>query len=242
MAERVRLQREGVASVAACTLAVGTERWAFAEDHRDRIAAHWHARRAENPKFFNGAIFVLTEAGIDGDRFSGTLARIDFASYLYWRETGFADETVRDCFGTGVIVSADGAVLLARQKAGQINSGFAYLPGGFIDARDVAGDHTVDVGASISREIAEETGLGSADLDPQPGLLLSCAGPLVSVARVYRSALNAADLGGAIAAHIAADPNAELEGVEFAWRAAALDPERVPPYARQLLRHVLPPK
>lgn len=239
MAKRVLLQRDGVLAVDSCALTVGTERWPFADAHRGPIGEHWRRRSAENPKFFNGQIYVLIEGGLDGGVFRGALAPADFASYLYWRDNGFGDSTVRDCFGTAVIRSADGAVMLARQKAGQINSGLLYLPGGFLDARDAGADRLVAVTGAISREVAEETGLGPPDLEPQPGLLISCAGPLVSVAQVYRSRLTAAELEKTVDAHIRADPAAELEGIAFASSYDALDAGAVPLYARQLLQRVL---
>jgi 8-oxo-dGTP pyrophosphatase MutT (NUDIX family) len=236
----VRLQREGVTTVDACDLHVGAERWQFADDCRAQISEHWRVRSAENPKFFNGTVFVLIAGVIEGNRFRGQLAQTDFASYLYWRESGFSDPAVRDCFGTAVIRAADGGVLLARQREGHINTGLSYLPGGFIDVRDTTEGQVIDVGASILREITEETGLGTSDLAVQPGLLVSCAGPLVSLATVYQSELDAADLARAIDAYIAADADGELEGVEFVQDLSSIDPARVPPYARQLLQRVLP--
>ncbi len=112
---------------------------------------------------------MLASHSLGADRFEGQLMPVEFKSFLYWKEHGYPDTSVRDTFGSALIRSAEGHILLGRQRAGNINAGLAYLPGGFIDGRDVAADGSIDIAASVAREVAEETGLGAGDIERMPG-------------------------------------------------------------------------
>ena len=171
--------------------------------------------------------------------FRGQLLRTDFKSYLYWRETGFADTSVRDAFGSALLRSAEGYVLLGRQREGHINSGLAYLPGGFIDERDIGPDGRVDLDASIGREVAEETGLDTEAAQRRNGYWLTRVGSLVSIAVEFQLHDPADVLLERIGAHLAADAESELTDVVVVRRAADLDGLAVPNYARALVSHVL---
>ena len=178
--------------VARCALALSGEPWSYAERHRAAIAAHWERTRAERPKLFDGPVHVLTTHALRGDTLTGTFACTDFKSFLYWREHG-ADGPTRDGFGSSLIRSSDGCLLLGRQSEGHLNAGFAYPPSGLIEPGDGAGE-TIDIEANIARELEEETGLGRADLERRPGYVVTVSGPLVSIAIEWSSALPATAL------------------------------------------------
>lgn len=221
-----------------CDLVAGGRSWGFAARHAAGIEAHWDKRRVENPGFFNGVIHLLADFRLEAGRFEGELLRTDFKSYLYWRDTGFPEAGVWDAFGSALIRSAEGYVLLGRQREGNINSGLAYLPGGFIDGRDVDGRGRVDIVASVLREVAEETGLAAEELSISPGYLVTFAGPLISIAVELVSPLEAGPLRERMRAHFAGDPQSELTDVVVIQgpedgRAAAM-----PEFTRILLDHV----
>jgi 8-oxo-dGTP pyrophosphatase MutT (NUDIX family) len=218
-----------------CDLRVAGERWAFADRYGAEIDAHWARRKADNPAFFNGTLHLMTRHDLAEGAFTAQLVRTDFKSFLYWRETGAPDRSVADAFGSALLRSVEGHVLLGRQRPGNINGGLAYLPGGFIDARDVVEDGAIDIEASIARELAEETGLEPAALERTPGFILTFLGPMVSIAAEFRSPLPAEELCAAISAHIAAEADPELAEMVVVRSARDLDGLDVAAYASVLL-------
>ena len=224
--------------IAACKLVVDAGPWAFAERCASEIAQHWQRAVAERPKLFNGTVFILRDHALMGDVFEGRFVRSDFKSFLYWREMGFPDASVRDGFGSAVIRSAEGHVLLGRQTSGNLNAGLAYPPGGLIDTRDVSGS-AIDIDASITRELTEETGLAAAEMARTPGYLLTRAGPLVSIGIELRSALPAEALRACILSNIATQSAPELADIVIVRSSDQIDTDTFPRHARALLRLLL---
>jgi hypothetical protein len=74
--------------VSRCELALSAEPWRYAERHRDAIAAYRQRVSTERPKLFDGCVHVLTSYALGNGTLSGTFARTDFKSFLYWREHG----------------------------------------------------------------------------------------------------------------------------------------------------------
>ena len=224
-----------VERVATCRLTVDASAWPYAAQHAPQIDTHWHRRRAENPAMFNGVIHLLhTEASATG-AIAGTFLRTDFKSYLHWREQGFPEAGVRDGFGSALIRSAEGHVLLGRQRQGNINAGLAYLPGGFIDQRDVLTDGSIDLDASIVRELTEETGLTATDVSIAPGYIVTRRGALLAISREIVSPLSSQELRARILSHIGDDPQSELVDAVIMRSTADFDGTAMHPYARQLL-------
>lgn len=224
--------------IGRCELSVDPQPWPFADRCRAEISEHWQRAIAARPKLFDGTVYLLREGALERETFKGTFVRADFKSFLYWRESGYPDLSVRDGFGSAVIRSAEGHVLLGRQTSGNVNAGLAYPPGGFIDARDVCED-TVDIDASIARELAEETGLAAAKLARTPGYVLTRAGPLMSIGIEWRSALPAEALRARILAHVASQSEPELADIVIVRKCDEIDENTVPRYARALLRLLL---
>lgn len=221
-----------------CTLTAASWRWSFPETAAEAIAAHWHQRQSENPHFFNGRIFMMRGPRL-GETFSAELFQTNFADFLYWRENGFPDAGVFDGFGSALLRSADGSVILGRQGFGHINSGLTYLPGGFIDPRDCDPHGRIDIAASIAREIAEETGIPAATLSQRPGYLITRCGASISIAVEYVSQLPTGQLLDHISAHLQSGSEPELEAALAVSSLADLSGLAMPPYARPLLEHVL---
>lgn len=229
-----------VVRVNAYRLAVFDERWAFADSNAEAIAAHWQRRKAENANFFNGAIHLLHRYALVDEIFTAELFRTDFASYLYWRENDYPDKSVSDCFGSALLRSGDGKVILGRQAPGNVNSGLTYLPGGFIDKRDVGPDRFVDIAGSVSREIFEELGFVPGTFMPRPGAYLTFHDALISIAIEFVCPKGADDLLALARRHIAAESKPELEDVSAVATLADLQGLAMPGYASTLLRSLLP--
>ena len=231
--------RERVDVVADCRLEVGDGCWRYAVDNADAIAAHWRRRREETPSFFDGVVHLMSHAAIEDGRLHARLLRTDFKSYLHWRDAGFPGAGVRDGFGSAIVLSAEGHLLLGRQRAGNINSGLVYFPGGFIDARDVAADGRVDIEASIVREVVEETGLDPRQGERLAGYRICWSGPQLAIGVGWRFSEPAWLLRQRMLDHLARETASELEDIVVVASVEQLAPAAMPAYARLLLRHLL---
>ena len=231
---------DGVYRISACALRRTGERWAFADREQTAIQRHWVRRSAETPAFFNGCVYVMVEATLDHDSFAGRLVETDFASSLYWRETGYRDPTVVDCFGSALLIGADGALIYGRQAPGHVNSGLIYPPGGFIDRNDIGRDGAVDIDGSVNREISEETGVDPAQLTRDAGYIVARDGPLLSVGIIYRCGAASHDLIAQIMTRLSAESAPELEALVALTCKADLAAHQMPGYARRLAEALLP--
>ncbi len=228
-----------VTFVQTCDLVARDAPWPFADQHAAEIDAHWARRAAENPAYFNGRIYMLASHAIRNGALTGQLIPVDFKAFLYWRETGQRDTSVCDVFGSAIIRSHDGAILLGRQRAGNLNAGLVYLPGGFIDARDVDGAGEVDIRASVLREVEEETGLAARTLAVSEGFLVTTVGQQVSVAVEFVADGEAKHVLAAMRRTLAGDAASELEEIVAVRDVDDLDGLPMPIYADALLRYLL---
>lgn len=227
---------ESVTRVASLDLRADQGTWTYAANHHEVIDAHWSMALKANPQFFNGTVLLLKEMTRTGDRIAAAFLPTEFKNFLYWRDEGFpAEANLRDGFGSALIRSAEGYVVLGRQREGHINAGLAYLPGGFIDNRDVGTDGAIDIRASIARELLEETGLDPDELGAEAGYLVTEVAAHVSFAVVYRSSLPARVIEQRIAAHIAAEREPELAGTAVVKHPGDMKGLAMPHYARVLL-------
>ncbi len=133
--------------------------WAFAERERARIDAYWQELVARNPKLWNGDILMGFDPAIADGRLTARLRSSDYASYVAWRDWGFADAAAWNCFGTPVIMSNDKALLYGVMAGYTLNAGLAYPPSGTLEGSDIGPGGLVDLAGSMTREVREETGL-----------------------------------------------------------------------------------
>lgn len=202
--------------------------WTFAQDEAARIAAHWESLRAGKPQLFDGRVLLVDRWDIEerGERRVLTTRHFatNYSAFLAWRDFGFPDMSVRNCFAAAALVSADGDFVLGRMGAHTANAGQIYFPCGTPDMDDVHGD-AVDLAGSVLRELEEETGLAPHDVacDPQWSLVLE--GPRLGCLRAVRSPLPTSSLVARIEAFLRADANPELGGVHIARGEADLTPD-----------------
>ena len=88
--------------------------WAFAVRHRGEIDAHFARMQADNPALWNGRLLLLARHAVADGVLTGAYCETDFASFLWWRGTGFPDPAVRNGFAMGALRAADGAFVLGR--------------------------------------------------------------------------------------------------------------------------------
>lgn len=209
--------------------------WAFAEERRREIDAHFAALQRARPALWNGRVLLQHRHEIAGGVLRGDYLETDFASFIAWRDWGAPDRSVTNCFALGAVLSADGAFLLGEMGAHTANAGRVYFPGGTPDPSDVV-EGRVDLEGSVRRELLEETGLAEADFRADPTWFAVLAGPRIALIKVLRAAETAAALRARVLRHIAADPEAELAGVRLVRSLADLDPQ-MPSFVQAFLMH-----
>lgn len=222
-----------------CRLRLSLNRWRFAEEHAKQIAEHWHDRTVENPAFFNGRVLVMEAFRLSGHVLEACFMETDFANFLYWKDQGFPEAGAIDAFGSALIRARGGEVLLARQLAGNINGGLVYMPGGFIDPRDVTADGAVDIDRSVARELEEETGHPAGAFQRSPGYVVTVMPSQVSIGVEFVSELEANELRESLLRGIAAQADPELVDFIIYAKPPSPEDEEVAAFSRHALSVVL---
>jgi 8-oxo-dGTP pyrophosphatase MutT (NUDIX family) len=164
---------------------------------------------------------------------TGTYLETDFASFIAWRDWGFPDKTVRNCFAMAALRSSDGAFLLGVMGNHTATAGQVYFAAGTPDQNDLVGE-TVDLERGVMRELTEETGLGLADVAPQEGWHLTPLGQRLALMKIVQASQDAETLRKRILAFIASEREPELAGVHVVRGVADLHP-KMPPYVAAFL-------
>jgi len=187
--------------------------WRFAVERRDAIDAHFARLRVDKPAMFNGRVLLLRHGEIADGMLSGAYLETDFASFIAWRDWGFPDKTMRNCFPMAALRSSDGAYLLGVMGGHTATAGQVYFPAGTPDPNDVVGER-VDLEAGVMRELLEETGLGPADATAQPGWFATPLGQRLALMKVVEARQDADTLRRRIRAFLADDAQPELADIE----------------------------
>ncbi len=210
--------------------------WPFAAARRDEIDRHFLAMQRDKPDLWNGQVLVLDDFAVTDGVFRGTYLETDFASFLAWRDWGFPDQSVRNCFAMGALRAADGAFVLGVMAPHTANAGKVYFIGGTPDLDDVVGDR-VDLERSVRRELAEETGLSFAVARPEAGWHAIFDEARIAMVKVLCTAEPAAALREKILAFLARQRRPELAGLHVVRSPADLDP-RMPAFVPRFFDHL----
>jgi 8-oxo-dGTP pyrophosphatase MutT (NUDIX family) len=214
--------------------------WPFADERRAEIDAYFAQRRAKSPQLWNGRIVLATRYRIFDRNLTGACFETDFASFLAWRDWDCPDTTITNCFAMGALRSADGAFLLGVMGAHTANPGQIYFPAGTPDPSDVA-DGKLDLAGSITREVAEETGLAATDYTAEPGWHAVPAGPRLALMKVLAADATALDLQRRMREYIARETNPELADIRIVRAPADFDP-LMPPFVTAFLGRCFGPR
>jgi 8-oxo-dGTP pyrophosphatase MutT (NUDIX family) len=188
------------------------EPWTFAAANRAGIEDHWRRETLSNPHLFNGKVLLAHRSGFRADgTFFGDHVPVDFDAFLAWRDWGFDAGDGRNIFGSALLRPLEGGFIMGRMAGHTANAGRIYPPSGTLDLGDVADDGSIDIEASMRRELLEETGLAASELTPGPAYIIIEAVARICVARIFETRKPAADTLAEIRAFIAADPDPELE-------------------------------
>jgi len=221
-----------------CDLTLGDGSWPFETDRADEIREHWRGAVAEKPAMWDGRVLLMTEWTLADGVLEGRFADVAYSSYHAWKTWGFPDVSVVNCFGSAMIQSSDGALIYGIMAASTSNGGKIFPVAGMLDHQDVTGDGTIDIFASVGRELAEETGLSVSDCRRGDRFAIR-DGQLLSIAEVMRFDETADNLAARIRAMIAADPDPELEDVVVLRKASDLDMNRSLGFAHRIADHLL---
>lgn len=209
--------------------------WLFAQEKRDEIAAYFAELQRQKPAIWNGRILLLHRHEIDGDVFRGEYLETDYASFSAWCAWGTPPAGVCNCFGAAAVIAADNAVLLGVMGAHTANAGHIYFPCGTPDPSDIF-DGKVDLAASVTRELAEETGCGIDAFVVDPGwTVLRQRGRIVQI-KTLHSPLTADALRTRMLEHLAREEQPELADIHIVRGPRDYHPE-MPAYVVAFLGH-----
>ena len=213
--------------------------WAFARDAAADIDAHWAELRAQNAGLFDGQVLIATHWAItarDGRTLlEAACTPCAYKAFLAWRDFGFPDRQVWNLFAMAALQSADAAFLVGCMSTQTANPGRVYFPAGTPDLQDVRGAG-VDLVGSVTRELAEETGIVPADVALMPGWTIVVDGQRIACMKEVRSRLAAAELVRDFETFRAAQHAPELQGLEAVRPTRDLDDSRMPSFMLHYLR------
>ena len=207
--------------------------WPFAIERRAEIDAHFARLRVDKPEMWNGEVLLLRRREIADGMLSGAYLRTDFASFISWRDWGFPDKSVCNCFPMAALRSADGAFLLGVMGAHTATAGQIYFPAGTPDPNDIDGN-SVNLERGVIRELIEETGLEQADIAAEAGWFATPLGQRLALMKVVQARESAAMLRERIRAFLASQEQPELSDIHIARGADDLRPT-MPPYVARFL-------
>ncbi len=224
--------------VAINRLELGVEHypWPFAHTRRGEIDAHFATLRQTVPDLWNGRVLLMKGVAVAGGVLRGTFFETGFADFMAWRDWGFPDRSVVNCFAMGALRASDGAYLLGVMSRFTANAGRIYFPAGTPDPSDVSGD-TVDLPGSVLRELEEETGLKTRDFSLAPDWTAIVAGPRLALMKAIEARRPAEELRQAVLGHLASEARPELADVRIVRSPADFDPA-MPEFVTAYLSHV----
>jgi 8-oxo-dGTP pyrophosphatase MutT (NUDIX family) len=228
-----------IARIEKLDLKFSRHAWAFAAERRAEINSYF-AKACEAKPLWNGRVLLLGEHEIAGDTLRGTYFEADFASFFAWRDWGFPDPSVRDCFAATALQGADGGFVLGVMGAQTANAGKIYFPSGTPDPGDRVGER-VDLEKSARRELLEETGIAAEDCDIAPGWFAVFDRSYIAMIKPMRSRQRSDALQARIRDYLARSHAPELADVEIMRGASDLTPRMMaamPPYVPVFLRYV----
>jgi 8-oxo-dGTP pyrophosphatase MutT (NUDIX family) len=210
--------------------------WRFAIDRRAEIDRHFGELRRHRPALWDGRVLLLHQHRIQDGVFRGSYLETEFSSFISWRDWDFPDAGVRNCFAAGAVLGSDGGFLLGVMGDHTASSGRIYFPAGTPDPDDVVGS-SVDLAGSMLRELAEETGLTTADVVAEAGWYGVMAGPRIAIIKILRAPQPAEVLRRRIMGYIAAQAESELSEIRIVRGPADLEPT-MPSFVGAFLNHV----
>jgi 8-oxo-dGTP pyrophosphatase MutT (NUDIX family) len=148
---------------------------------------------------------------ISGGRLCSRAQRVPYSTLLFWRERRPVAGSWH-LFGSPLLVSREGRLVLIRMAQHTANAGLIYSPCGSLDEADITGGR-VDIDGNMRREVMEETGLDLAAARAEAGYGVVRTGGVVVVARRFFFDLPAERMVAQARAHMEAEAVSEIDDV-----------------------------
>ena len=236
-------QNIAIAPVGRLDCHVENYQWEFARTQAAEIDAHWERLRADRPALYNGRVLLMHKWEIARGDHAGILRtrhfETDFKNFIAWRDFGFADARVRNCFSMAALRGSDGAYVLGIMGEHTSNAGMIYFPAGTPDPDDIV-DGRLDLAGSALRELAEETGLDAGQMQVAADWSIVDAGPRLGCMKLVQADVDAATLQARIGAFLARQKQPELSAVHLVRTRADIVPARMSDFMIAWLEAHLP--
>lgn len=209
-------------------------RWRFDETRALDIDRQWEESRRVNPALYDGSVLLACRAeervGAGGARvLRMELFETRFSRFLAWRDFGWPDETVYNCFAMPAVRACDGAYLLGEMGPSHSSAGQIYFPGGTPDPSDIVSGG-VDLLGSLVRELFEETGLVAMEGRAAPGWTVVCDRQRIACIKRIDWDAPAEALLARVRAFLAAERAPELADAHMISKLEALGDPRLPAF------------
>ncbi len=202
--------------------------WVWPSQNRAFIEENWARRTAGKPQMFNGKVLLLQDVTFEQDLCRNTYFETDYADFVAWIDKGYPDPEIANGFAMGALRGSDGAYICGVMGAGTTNAGRVYFAAGTPDRSDLRPDGTVDLATSLTRELAEETGLREGDYRVDDEWIIVQRWPTVALLRMVTLPVPAEEGAARIRANIAAQPEPELQDVRVIRGPEDIDPHKMP--------------
>ncbi len=217
--------------------------WEFERRYEREIVAHWAERKSSNTALFDGPVLLACRVEPRQNAAGGRVLGLDFfevtfSRFLAWRDFGFPDREVYNCFAMPAVRTSDGAFLLGVMGPRHSCAGQLYFPAGTPDRNDIVGDR-VDLDGSAIRELAEETGVCVDEIMFAPGWRVVFDSQRIACMKIIDWPTSATELAGQVERHIAREKDPELaSGYMLGARDQLSDP-RLPAFMTAFLEPLL---
>jgi 8-oxo-dGTP pyrophosphatase MutT (NUDIX family) len=202
--------------------------WAWPKQNRDFIEENWKRRTAGKPQMFNGRVLLLQDVAFERDLCRNTYFEVDYADFVAWIDKGYPDPAIANGFAMGALRGSDGAYICGVMGSGTTNAGRVYFAAGTPDPSDLRPDGTVDLATSLTRELAEETGLHEGDYRVDDEWIIVQRWPTIALLRMVTLPVTAEEGAAKIRANIARQHEPELQDVRIIRGTGDIDPGRMP--------------
>lgn len=202
--------------------------WAWPKQNRAFIEENWRRRTAGKPQMFNGQVLLLQDVAFEADLCRNTYFEASYADFVAWIDKGYPDPAIANGFAMGALRGSDGAYICGVMGQGTTNAGRVYFAAGTPDRSDLRPDGTVDLATSLTRELAEETGLAEGDYRVDDEWIIVQRWPTIALLRMVTLPVTAEEGAAIIRANIAAQDEPELQDVRIVRGPADIDPDRMP--------------
>jgi 8-oxo-dGTP pyrophosphatase MutT (NUDIX family) len=199
------------------------EPWPFAAERRSENDAHFEHARRERPGIWNGRVLLMHRHRFENGALEGAFLQTDFASFMAWRDWGFPETGVINCFSMAALRASDGGWIMGVMGPQTSAGGKIYFPAGTPEPEDVV-DGIVDLAGSVIREVREETGLGVDDFAEQNGWYCVVDGSRIALMRVLQARDPAETLRRRILEHLARETAPELADIRIVRSRHDFDP------------------